>query len=123
MDNHNNNDSFNFFDNFCSETESRLKFNDTIRTKKKENTDIDLLITYNHKPRLSSIISVYHYYRDHFRNIIFCGEEFKKVFIENKSVFQKFDSYTLIDIKDAGTASFVYVCTNNITMFLYVFMQ
>ena len=105
--------SFNFFNDLCFENRNQsLRFNSSILTRKKKNIDIDLLITFNHKPRIFSIELVYHYYRNNFRNIIFCGENISLLLNENRSVFKKFDSYTFIDNKDSNRGHFVYFCMN-----------
>ena len=104
-------DSLKYFESFCSKEGVNLTYNRQALESSKSSSDIDLLITFNHDPQNSSIETILHFYQDHFRNIIFCGN--KKItehFNEIRGRFKRFDSYTFIDMYDMSAGYFHYYC-------------
>jgi hypothetical protein len=104
-------DSLKYFDSFCSKAGVNLTYNRQIVESPEPSSDIDLLITFNHDPQVSSIETLFHFYRDHFRNIIFCGN--KKIsghFNGARGRFKRFDSYTFIDMNEMNAGYYHYYC-------------
>lgn len=101
-------DSLSFFEDLCSRqanftlTYSRSVFDTPVPDK--SFSDIDLLVTFNRDSKEDAIERFHHFYKDHFRNIIFCGPgALSRIMKENRGRFKRFDSFTFIDVNPVDT--------------------
>jgi hypothetical protein len=108
---YNRHDSLKYFNSFCLEAGVNLTYNIQALKSSEPSSDIDLLITFNHDPKVSSIDTLFHFYRDHFRNIIFCGnKKISEHFNGIRGQFKRFDSYTFIDMNEMKYGYYHYYC-------------
>ena len=106
-------DSLHYFENFCSKANVKLTYNTSAfdSIPESSSSDIDLLVTFNHEPQALNIETIQHFYRGHFRNIIFCGHKnISRILNENRSQFKRFDSFTFIDMNEMNAGYYHYYC-------------
>ena len=104
-------DSVRFFENYCSGHNVTLTYNTSVFEPVPDQSDIILLITFNHNPSAHNIEIIQHFYKDHFRNIIFCGnKQISRLLNENRGKFKRFDSFTFIDMNDMDRGYYHYYC-------------
>jgi hypothetical protein len=105
-------DSLKYFESFCSKSGIKLNFNNiSILEPVTSTSDIDLLITFNFGPTANAIETILHFYRDHFRNIIFCGnKEISKLHDQTRNQYKRFDSFTFIDMNEMDRGYHHYYC-------------
>ena len=104
-------DSLRYFENYCSEHKATLTYNTSVFDPVPESSDIDLLVTFNVEPFQLNIEFLHHFYKDHFRNIIFCGNKaISSILNEQRSKFKRFDSFTFIDMNEMKSGYYHYYC-------------
>lgn len=57
-----------------------------------------MLITFNHLPIESNIVTIKHIYQSYFQNILFCGLKMTQFLKHMQDAYKKFDSYTFIEL-------------------------
>lgn len=108
-------DSLSFFEDFCSRkanvtlTYNKSVFDTPVPGK---SSDIDLLVTLKQDPNMEDIKRIQHFYRDHFRNIIFCGHSSisRMLLNENRGRFKRFDSFTFISVNTRHPDKSAHYC-------------
>lgn len=103
-------DSLSFFEDLCSRqanvtlTYSKSVFDTPVPDK--SFSDIDLLVTFNRDSKVDAIERIQHFYKDHFRNIIFCGPgAMSRTMNENRGRLKRFDSFTFIEVNTDTTTT------------------
>jgi hypothetical protein len=107
-------ESFNFIKALCSGFNVSLNFNtaqfdDSLNEK--HTFKFSLLITFNHDPIEENILFLYHFYRNDFQNIIFCGVNIMHALLKARGLYKRFDSFTFIEVNTVS-GNFHYFCMN-----------
>ena len=94
---------------FCQLSNAKLDISHELIGKKEKYSNITLLISFNHEPRVQNIEVIKFVYGSYFKNIIFCGSNILDLLNNTRGRSKRFDSYTFIEV-NTKQGFFLYFC-------------